>query len=266
MAAIRPSRCRWEACRSQVECCPSRGSGQLPGHVAIIIRDSSSCAICGDTIRSEERIVATPAFIEDADDPLWKYSDAGMHSDCFLRWELRDAFIDAFNTYWSTHYRSMRSMEPDGTITERDPSSGEAGKRAAAAGQSVRWTMDPWNPTAEEVREWAFDAGAPEPCQDWDLSLSWVGYESTYLSLAADHHCPKRTFFVHMLYFMVGDAVRNDFASTPRPIVEGFVARAGNSKHPDIVRWHDRSAALLADPKSFDYDLWCGGGYANEAT
>ena len=37
--------------------------------------------------------MGTTHFIADEADPLWKYTDTGMHRRCFLAWEQRQAFI-----------------------------------------------------------------------------------------------------------------------------------------------------------------------------
>lgn len=83
--------------------------------------------------------------------------------------------------------------------------------------------IDPWNPTSSEIRSWAYDPEADDPCQDWALALSWLQDESVYLSLAADDRCPKRRFFLSLLYLMVGDAVRTDFRACPKPIVVAWL-------------------------------------------
>ncbi len=121
---------------------------------------------------------------------------------------------------------------------------------------------DPWNPTPNEIREWAYTEGALEPCQDWDLALSWCGHERAFLEIAADDDCPGRLYILNVLYLMVGDAVRTGYRGTPRPVVEGFVERGTQYAHPDIQLWQERSRNLMANPDSFDYDLWCAGGMA----
>lgn len=65
-----------------------------------------------------------------------------------------------------------------------------------------------------------------------------------------------------VLYLIVGDAVRSDFRTRPRPIVEALIDRGDDYKHPEIRRWQQRSRELLLDPTLFDYMLWCGGGHA----
>jgi hypothetical protein len=41
--------------------------------------------------------VATTHFISDEKSPLWPYSDAVMHYECFLAWSLRSQFVVAYN-------------------------------------------------------------------------------------------------------------------------------------------------------------------------
>lgn len=87
--------------------------------MALIFYGSTPCVICDETIEKGDRIVSTSGFIADAGDPLFPFSDAAMHSDCFLAWESRAAFVARYNeTHESrvagngTYFR----MEDDGTI------------------------------------------------------------------------------------------------------------------------------------------------------
>jgi hypothetical protein len=57
--------------------------------------------------------------MSDQSDPLWRYSDAPFHSDCFQRWDLREEFVSKFNdvmqtTTWGAGKR--HHMHPDGFI------------------------------------------------------------------------------------------------------------------------------------------------------
>lgn len=88
--------------------------------MALIFKGSTPCAICGETIEKDDRIVSTSGFIADASDPLFPFSDAAMHKGCFLAWESKAAFVARYNeTHESrvsgngTYFR----MEDDGTIT-----------------------------------------------------------------------------------------------------------------------------------------------------
>lgn len=121
---------------------------------------------------------------------------------------------------------------------------------------------DPWNPSSAEVRAWAYKPQAEEPCQDFDLALSWAGHERDYIEFASDAKCPQRDFFLHVLYLMVGDAVRTEFRNIPEPTVRGFIDLAASHSEPVLCLWRQRSLRLLRHPAEFEYAAWCGGGLA----
>ncbi|MBW3542472.1 MAG: hypothetical protein KY476_19590 [Planctomycetes bacterium] len=119
---------------------------------------------------------------------------------------------------------------------------------------------DPWNPAPDEIRDWAYDADALAPCEDFDLALAWTRHEKALFECASDGRCPKRDFFLRVLYLIVGDAVRSNYRSIPRPIIEGFIARADDYRHLAIQVWQLRSRDLMKHPDRFEYNAWCAGG------
>ena len=128
---------------------------------------------------------------------------------------------------------------------------------------------DAWQPTADDVREWAFSTSDPwsdHPCEDWPLALAWSRHEIALLELASDDSCPSREFMVFVLYFAVGHAVHQDFKSVPKAVIEGFVRRGVESTHQDVQCWTQCCWNLLQDTDKFNYQHWCGGQYANIAT
>lgn len=80
--------------------------------MALIHYGFTPCALCGEVLAEHDDVVATSHFIGDPDHPLFPYSDAAMHRACFLRWEHRAAFIQAYNSEPGHHMRA------DGTIRE----------------------------------------------------------------------------------------------------------------------------------------------------
>jgi hypothetical protein len=119
---------------------------------------------------------------------------------------------------------------------------------------------DPWNPSPDEIREWAYDATGLAPCEDFDLALEWTRHERALFECASDENCPKQDFFLHVLYLTVGDAVRSNYHSTARPILEGFIKRGDGYPHKAIQNWQKRSRTLMKYPDQFDYQAWCAGG------
>ena len=122
---------------------------------------------------------------------------------------------------------------------------------------------DEWNPTPDELRTWAYDAGATWPNEDWDLAVTRDDRSAAILQFATDLACPSRNFFLRCLYLLVGDAVRSNVAIHRREVVLDLLARIPDECPPDVARWAERSRTLLSGPSdAVDYDLWCAGGYA----
>ncbi len=114
------------------------------------------------------------------------------------------------------------------------------------------------NPTAEELRAWAFDASEAEPAQDWDLILSWLPYDDVYLELASSRDCPKADYFLSLLYFIVGDAVRTEFGSRKKEAIQDLLSKAQTRFPAHVIHlWVQRSRDLLAHPERFCYEDWC---------
>jgi hypothetical protein len=88
--------------------------------MALIFSGKSKCAVCAGILREGEELVATSHFITESSDPLYRYSDAGMHLRCFVGWPLRHDFIRRFN-------EGMRELVPgrymswDGAILDGTP-------------------------------------------------------------------------------------------------------------------------------------------------
>ena len=82
--------------------------------------------------------------------------------------------------------------------------------------------MNPFDPTDDELRQWARSDG-PWPVQDFDLIVAEAERLSLLLELASS---PQREFFLRCLYLVVGDAVRSNFNTTTRSDLEAALDRA----------------------------------------
>lgn len=106
-----------------------------------------------------------------------------------------------------------------------------------------------------------------EPVPDWDLILSWIPYEDVYAELAATKSCPKAVYFLALLYFIVGDAVRTEFRNRSKDDIEALLAKLESRCPKHVIRqWAQRSRELLAHPDRFRHADWCAGGLAQECT
>lgn len=63
--------------------------------MAIIITGKTQCSICGEVHGEGQRLYATSHFLG-PEHPLHRYSDSGMHWECFESWKSRDEFVEAW--------------------------------------------------------------------------------------------------------------------------------------------------------------------------
>ena len=89
--------------------------------MALVLLGESTCPLCDEVLEQGQDIVATSAFIEDSEHPLWPFQDAGIHRTCFLEWPERERFVTLFNDYHARNYRGMLFMHSDGSLEEREP-------------------------------------------------------------------------------------------------------------------------------------------------
>lgn len=124
----------------------------------------------------------------------------------------------------------------------------------------------PYQPSGDEIQKWAADPFAAEPIDDWNLILAQQPHTELYLRLAASPKCPKALYFLSLLYLIVGNAVRSDYATKPRCEIEHLLVVADSDfPAPRIRLWAKRSVALIANPSLFNYTDWCGGALARAA-
>jgi hypothetical protein len=121
---------------------------------------------------------------------------------------------------------------------------------------------DPWNPANEELREWAYDADALWPTQDFDLAVGELYLSQIILELASDNNCPKQRFFVQCAYLIVGDAIRTDYNTESKEDVVAFLEQAEKIDNTYLLKFVEQSKELMQNPLKFDYDEWCDGGLA----
>jgi hypothetical protein len=69
------------------------------GDMALLLPGKTTCPLCGEVIGPDDSVVGTTHFIADESDPLWRYSDAAFHRNCFERWEHRAEFETRYEAW-----------------------------------------------------------------------------------------------------------------------------------------------------------------------
>lgn len=122
--------------------------------------------------------------------------------------------------------------------------------------------MDVTNPSVEEIIKWAYSK-KEWPHDEWDLFLSWTREVDLFIELATDHKCPKKDFFRHMLYYIVGTTYSEPNKTDKLERIAFYSNKVHNPKHGDIIKWVNEIDLLLNGSKKYSYDNWRGGVLAN---
>lgn len=138
---------------------------------------------------------------------------------------------------------------------------GCAKKRAPTLKALCDTSMNVTNPSIEEIKAWAYSS-EEWPDDEWDLFLSWTSEVDLFVELAIDHNCPKRRFFLHMLYYIVGTTYSEPNKADKLDRIKAYEAKGAAAKHGDITVWRSHVADLLSGCSKYSYDNWRGGVYA----
>lgn len=114
--------------------------------------------------------------------------------------------------------------------------------------------IDPVNPTKEELTKWAF-GNYYQPMQDFELFV--VADPMFILSFAENNNCPTNEFFLRALYVFVGDAVRVNYKNSIKvEKIKELIKQASFSKNENVKKFSERSAFLVENPSSYNYEQW----------
>ena len=125
---------------------------------------------------------------------------------------------------------------------------------------------DIWNPTREEVLQWAYTHRISMPAQDFELAVYKPELHEVILQCATDQACPHRYFFLGCLYVIVGDAVRSNWNAFSQEVVADIIKKGQQTQDPDVRRWAKRAERLIAEPTTYTYGRWgIGSSFVHEA-
>src|SRR5918998_6488755 len=109
---------------------------------------------------------------------------------------------------------------------------------------SFRGFANPVDPTADELRAWAYHPNAV-PLElmppDWDLLLSTDDLVGPLFDLAMDRSCPARRFALHCLYIYAADGVRQNFRAHPKRRFRKLVEQAERDGDDLMRTWAHNS-------------------------
>lgn len=122
--------------------------------------------------------------------------------------------------------------------------------------------MNYTNPSVEDIKKWAY-ADTGWPTEEWDLFLSWTCEVDLFITLATDHKCPNQSFFLHMLYYIVGATYTSPRKDDARSRIAFYVDKGRKIKNGEIKNWVSEVDSLLKGTRKYDYQDWRGGRLAS---
>lgn len=113
-------------------------------------------------------------------------------------------------------------------------------------------------PSEEDILEWAFNPDPKWPESDWDYYVLRDQNDSLIVKLANDKNCPKRNFFLHALYYFIGDAFNNrtHVSEEKRARIRKLTSLVGESDSESLIIWKQRVEDLLSSKIEFDPEKW----------
>lgn len=118
--------------------------------------------------------------------------------------------------------------------------------------------QDPFQPTNQELIEWANESESLEPVEDFAIFVTDACDWKLIFKFASDKNCPKKDTFLNYLYFIVGDTVRSQKTQKQEKLNE-LLQIVKMSTDQQILFWQQRTEKLLNSPESFRYEYWCDG-------
>jgi hypothetical protein len=117
------------------------------------------------------------------------------------------------------------------------------------------------NPSIEEIKAWAY-SNKEWPHDEWDLFLAWKQEVGLFIELATDAQCPKKEFFHHILYYLVGYTYSQPRELDPHGRIGEYISAGRLIQDERIRLWVEQSERLLKGKLPYDYSEWRGGKLA----
>lgn len=87
--------------------------------MAIVIEQQSRCPICNDFLDSNKEYFLVPPLTSNTKDTLFDFSDAGIHTDCINKSELKSKLLRHIDLYYASLPPSKLTCYIDGQKIER---------------------------------------------------------------------------------------------------------------------------------------------------
>ncbi|EOT8833097.1 hypothetical protein ACNENL_002389 [Escherichia fergusonii] len=116
---------------------------------------------------------------------------------------------------------------------------------------------DVYEPDNEDIYEWLNSRSYRWPESDWDYYVLNGKNDLLIFKLANDQDCFQRLFFIHALYYLVGDYYHSgmtDYNKHKRIIK--LISKVNDDCCPEIIKWKNETINLLSNKSKFNIEYW----------
>lgn len=103
------------------------------------------------------------------------------------------------------------------------------------------------------------------------MAVNNQGHDRLLIELASDLKCPQRKFFLHAIYFMIGDVFHAGKIDSERMSriqnLNTLLTALPHQLPDDVSKWRNEALSILTDdrliknPSLLDYRYWCQYGF-----
>lgn len=112
-----------------------------------------------------------------------------------------------------------------------------------------------YHPDEEDISNWIISE-TNWPASDWDYYVISNEKNDAYIyRMANDIHCKEREFFVHALYYFVGEYYEKQSIEYKERL-EKFIEKIDDSTHIDVKQWFMLVNQLKSGKIKFDKRFW----------
>ncbi len=119
-------------------------------------------------------------------------------------------------------------------------------------------------PDNEDILEWLSSDTDEWPDSNWDFCvISEEKNDNIVFRLANDRSCHMQWFFVHCLYYLVGEYWDDD---SKRQRINQLLKMADSHVNLEVTQWENEATEFLSGKVSFDPHYWLNQAFQEDYT
>lgn len=125
---------------------------------------------------------------------------------------------------------------------------------------------DVYDPDEEDVLAWVSAPNDGWPASDWDYYVMNGKNDDLVFQFANDPSCSKNEFFLHALYYLVGDHYNEKQVNKEKHNrVISLLNKVNDRSEPAVQEWKKLTVSLLAGDLAFDTSFWFHYMFRNDS-